>query len=125
MITSRTLAHTVLELANKPKTDKYIEAFFEYVQQNNLEGLLPQMREHLEYLLSQQEDHNVVYIRTPYNLNEKELTHIAKTIGSESAPIVQHLDETVIGGFSATYQGNIYEGSIDHFIDKLNTKLIR
>ena len=125
MITSRTLAHTVLELGKKPDAKKQFDAFMVYLKENNLIGLLPQVLRHIHHLSLQTEEQDTVHITTRYPLTEKDRTAIAKIIGAGSNPIVEHIDETVIGGFSATYQGNIYDGSLEHQVDKLSTMLTR
>lgn len=125
MITSRTLAHTVLELAKKPDAEKQFDVFLDYLKENNLMGLLPQVLRHIHRFSLQSHELNTVHVATRYSLSDKELASISKIIGAGSSPIIQHIDQTVIGGFSATYQGNIYDGSLEHQVDKLSTMLTR
>lgn len=125
MINSRTLAHTVLTLSEQENAEKNIDAFFSYLTQNNLTGLLPQMLEHVQRLQSQASEDEVLTIYARYDLNDAEVESIQKVTGAINAEVSQHVDESVIGGFSATYKGHIYDGSLSNQLVALKNVLTR
>jgi F0F1-type ATP synthase delta subunit len=58
-------------------------------------------------------------------LSEGEISDIKKLTGALEADVLVHTDESVVGGFSATYQGHIYDGSVAHQLTRLKTTLTR
>ncbi len=125
MVDSRTLARTVLELATKPDADERIKKFIEYLEKNNLRGLLPQVIAHVERITKQSAESNVLRIRSKFELSEADIQHIQTLTGAESAHIEQHIDESVIGGFSATYKGFLYDGSLDNQLTQFKNVLTK
>lgn len=125
MVDSRTLAQTVLELTTKPDSEKHIEAFINYLKTNNLQGLLPQVIDHIDRITSRKSESDVLRIRSKYELSEDDVKNIQSVTGAKNAPITQHVDETVIGGFSATYAGYMYDGSLQNQITRLKNMLIK
>ena len=123
MIDSRTLAKTALTLATRPDSDAAIKGFITYLKDHNLIGLLPQVLRHLEREIDtlSQEDTLDVYARYPLS---KTLINQLKTIaGAEEATVIEHQDPSLVGGFRATYQGHIYDGSVKTQLERLRTKL--
>lgn len=125
MVDSRTLAQTVLALTTKADSEKHIDAFINYLKMNNLQGLLPQVIDHIGYITSRQNESDVLRIRSKYELSESDVHHIQSVTGAENAPVTQHVDETVIGGFSATFAGYMYDGSLQNQVTRLKNMLIK
>lgn len=125
MVDSRTLAHTALEIATKPNNEKHVEAFMSYLKMNNLQGLLPQVIDHINRITSRQNESDTLRIRSKYELSESDVQHIQLLTGAQSAPVAQHIDETVIGGFSATFAGYMYDGSLQNQVTRLKDMLIK
>ncbi len=125
MINSRTLAHTVLKLSEQQDAENRIDAFFSYLSENNLTGLLPQMLDHVLRLQAQSSERETLHIHSRYNLNEEEISSIRKVTGAIEAEVSTHVDESVIGGFSATYNDHIYDGSLAHQLVTLKNVLTR
>jgi F0F1-type ATP synthase delta subunit len=125
MINSRTLAHTVLTLSEEKDAEIKIDVFFEYLSKNNLTGLLPQMLEHVTRLQSQSSEDDTLHIHARYELTEEEVKNIKEVTGAVGAEVSTHVDESVIGGFSATYKGHIYDGSLANQLVALKNVLTR
>jgi F0F1-type ATP synthase delta subunit len=125
MINSRTLAHTALILLEKENAEKHIDAFLAYLTENNLTGLLPQVQQHIERLSAQKAGDETLHIHSKHYLSEGEISDIKKLTGALEADVLVHTDESVVGGFSATYQGHIYDGSVAHQLTRLKTTLTR
>lgn len=125
MVDSRTLAQTVLEIATKENSEKHIEAFINYLKTNNLQGLLPQVIGHIDRITSRLNESDVLRIRSKYELSKSDVQHIQSVTGAKNAKVTQHVDETVIGGFSATYAGYMYDGSLQNQVTRLKDMLIK
>lgn len=125
MVDSRTLALTVLEIATKENSEKYIETFLEYIKTNNLQGLLSQVIDHIGRITARKNESDILHIRSKYELSESDVQHIQSVTGAENATVTQHVDETVIGGFSATYAGYMYDGSLQNQVTRLKNMLIK
>jgi len=125
MIHSRTLAQTALTLLEKPDAEKHIDAFLKYLQINNLSGILPQVIAHIERLESTTSKNETLHIYSKYELSEKEVNDIQSATGAQDAQVEQHIDDSLLGGFSATYKGHIYDGSLKSQVIRLKTMLTR
>ena len=125
MISSRTLAQTALKLTQKPDAEKHINAFLDYLKVNNLIGLLPQVIAHTKRLSAQNQSDETLHVYSKYALSSQDIKDIVSTTNATDAPVEQHLDETVMGGFSATYKGHIYDGSLQSQVTRFKTMLTR
>jgi F0F1-type ATP synthase delta subunit len=125
MVDSRTLAQTVLKLATKPDAEKSIEQFMEYLTVNNLQGILPQIIAHIERITEQSAESNTLHIRSKFELSDTDVEHIQKLTGAESASVERHVDESIIGGFCATYKGFMYDGSLHNQLTRFKTMLTK
>ncbi|MFT6361081.1 MAG: F0F1-type ATP synthase delta subunit [Candidatus Paceibacteria bacterium] len=125
MIQSRTLAQTALTLLEKPNAEKQIDAFLEYLRVNNLTGILPQVLAHIGRLQSKTSEDDTLHIYSKFELSDTEVNDIRSTTGATDASVEQHIDESILGGFSATYKGHIYDGSLKSQVIRLKTMLTR
>ncbi|MCI5050934.1 MAG: F0F1 ATP synthase subunit delta [Candidatus Pacebacteria bacterium] len=125
MVHSRTLAKVALEMVQKPNAEESIEAFLTYLKNNNLIGLLPQVLDHIDRITARQSESDVLQIRSKYELNNTDVSYIKKVTGAEDAKVTQHIDESVIGGFSASYAGYLYDGSLENQVNRLRNMLIK
>ena len=125
MTHSRTLAQTMLTLSEKQDAEKYIDAFLTYLTEKNLTGLLPQVLQHVKRLESQSSENDTLHIYSRYELTKQEIAEVAKIAQAVDAKVISHIDESVVGGFSATYNGRIYDGSLAHQITQLKSLLTR
>jgi F0F1-type ATP synthase delta subunit len=64
-----------------------------------------------------------VYTRFPLGLSE--LAEVKKITKSGDIQAKQHIDESVIGGFSAEYKGNLYDGTLGNQVTRLRSMLLR
>jgi F0F1-type ATP synthase delta subunit len=125
MVNSRTLAQTVLKMAARPYNEKHIDAFINYLKMNNLERLLPQVIGHIHCITLRQSESETLRICSKYQLSESDVQYIQSVTRAENAPLTQHIDETVIGGFSASYAGYLYDGSLQNQVTRLKDMLIK
>jgi F0F1-type ATP synthase delta subunit len=125
MVNSRTLAQTVLKMAARPYNEKLIDAFINYLKMNNLERLLPQVIGHIHCITLRQSESETLRICSKYQLSESDVQYIQSVTRAENAPLTQHIDETVIGGFSASYAGYLYDGSLQNQVTRLKDMLIK
>ena len=124
MIDSKVLAQTLVKLSQSKDAEKSILEFFKYLGKKNYLGLLPQIKKHIERLGEASSEAQTVVISTKHDLSELETKEILSLVGAESSDKVEIIqDETVVGGFSVTYQGNIYDGSLRNQITQLRKRL--
>ena len=124
MFDSKTLAHTLVKLSQTENAEKALEQFFTMLEQKNLLGLLPNIKKHIERFEESSSSHNSLIISSKHDLSEKDQSAIKKLVGAEKDAAVEVIhDETVVGGFSAVYQGHIYDGSLRNQIVQLRTQL--
>lgn len=125
MVDSKTLAQAVLKLASKPNAEKNIEKFIAYLAESNLQGLLPQVVAHIERITLRSAQSNTLHISSKFKLSDVDVKNIQTLAGAESAIVEEHVDESVIGGFSATYAGFIYDGSLENQITQFKNMLTK
>ena len=125
MVNSRTLAHTVLELQNKPQPEKHTDAFVNYLKENNLLGLLPQVIDHIDRITERRNETDTLRIESKHELSQEDVQAIRSLTGADNAPMETHINEEVIGGFSASYKGYLYDGSLEHQVSRLKDMLMR
>ncbi|MCA9352963.1 F0F1 ATP synthase subunit delta [Patescibacteria group bacterium] len=125
MINSRTLAETAVILSQKSDAPKHIQAFIEYMNKNNLNGILPQVLDHIKRLSSKTSEEETLHIYSKYDLAKKDIDRIRTATGAHDAHVEQHIDNSVIGGFNATYKGYMYDGSLETQVIRLKTMLTR
>ena len=125
MVDSRTLAQTVLKITTQPDSENNINAFINYLKSNNLEGLLPQIIDNIHRITSRLNESEILRIYSKYELSEADVQHIQLVTSAENAQVAQHVDETIIGGFSASYAGYLYDGSLQNQITRLKDMLIK
>ena len=124
MVDSKTLAQTFVKLMKTENSEKSISKFFDYLKKKNLLGLLPQVKKHIlrqEKLASAE---NTLSISSKHDLSESEIKDIVSLVGADKTVSVEVIkDEAVIGGFSAIYAGNIYDGSVRNQMTQLGKRL--
>lgn len=124
MTKSKILAEALLKLSQSKNGEKAINKFFDFIQEKNFSGFLPQIKKHIERqgCISAQEKNLI--ISTKYELSKEEIEEVKKLVGAEKDSVVEVIiDKNIIGGFSATYKGNIYDGSLRNKISQMKTAL--
>lgn len=125
MVHSRILAQSFLELAQKPHAEEGIDTLINYIVQNNLTGLLPQTLDHMHRILNRSNEINTLHIQSRFPLEPAHIAHIQDITKAHEAEVVTEIDESIIGGFSATYNGYIYDGSLENQITRLKSMLLQ
>lgn len=124
MINSKTLAQTLIKLSQGKDSEKSITTFFEYLKEKNFLVLLPQIKNHIIRATEVSSKANTLVISSKHTLSDTEINEIISLVGADKnveKDIIN--DESIVGGFSATYRGNIYDGSLRNQITQLRTRL--
>lgn len=126
MIDSKNLAHTLLKITQSNNSEKATAAFFDYLKEKNLLALLPQIKKHLLRLIESSSQEKTLVISTKHELSLAEQDEIKSLVSaSDDVRVELKKDDSVVGGFSATYDGNIYDGSLRNQVTQLRTRLTR
>lgn len=124
MTHSKVLAQTLMKISQSKDSEKLVDRFFDYLEEKNFLSLLPQIKGHLKRLLEASTQEQKLVILTKHDLSEIETKEIISLVGADKdVPIEIIKDESIIGGFSATYHGNIYDGSLKNQITQFKTIL--
>ncbi len=124
MTNSRTLAKVLIKLHRSDNSGELIEDFFDYLRRNDLISLLPQIKSHFKKHMNVLLDKKTLKIYSKYKLSELDLKEIISLVGADNNSIIEMVsDDFIIGGFSAIYNGNIYDGSLRSQITQLSTEL--
>lgn len=121
---SRTFAYSLMQLAHEHGEEKAFNMFQSYLKQKNLVGILPQVLRHLHTLEEASKEENILSIRSKYELSQKDIESIKKiTNASKETSVKTEIDPHVIGGFSASFKGYLYDGSLEHTLDQFKKAL--
>lgn len=124
MLDSKTIAQALIQISLSENADKKIEEFFNYLREKNLMALLPAVRKHVERLSKNESDFNKLVISSKHDLSDKDIKDIKKIVEVEDVKLELVKNNDVIGGFSAVYQGHIYNGTVQNQLTQLS-QLIR
>ncbi len=115
MATSEHLARVLEQLAKGDHADKKVDSFFTYLSEKNLITLLPQILKHVVLRKEQQDNFNTLRIVSRYPLSEEQLGYVKEVVGAPDEIVLEKkVDEHMLGSFTASYQGSLYDGSLDH-----------
>ena len=121
---SVTLAQTLITLSSGENADKEVEQFFIYLEKNNLNSLLPQIKKHVTRIQQQQDDFNTLVVRSRHPLSSDEIQDIKKVTGAhDTVTLTTEITEDVLGSFQAQYRGKMYDGSLQSAVTQLNNTL--
>ncbi len=125
MADSKKLAQTLIKIYQSENADKKIEKFFEFLKEKGLLVLLPQIKKHfLRYLHALKEDETLTIV-SKYPLSDSDIQNIKDMVGAPHDVVVdQKIQADALGGFSAIYKGNVYDGSLENHITQLKSRLI-
>jgi F-type H+-transporting ATPase subunit delta len=126
MITSRQLAQALLAMASDGPSDtrKLITLFVNFLKENNLQALAPNIVRHLEIEKKRAEAENRFTITSAYKLNGSAVNNILKAFKSESgAEVEKSVDESLIGGIVVKHNGVMYDASVKAQLSKLQELL--
>lgn len=128
MISSKHLAEAIYKIANDKSLSKsgVVNAVFDYVKSYKLEALLPKVINHLEDRADKESAWDTLDIESGLPIDESTITEIKKRLHTSDA---KHTDTKVnsdlIGGFVATYKGQIYDASIKNQLQLLKKSLTK
>lgn len=126
MMNSKLLAQSLMKISQKETSDESVDAFFSFLKEKNAFYLLPQIKKHLDRDIQKTLAQNKLVISSKHNLSDSEIEQICSLVGAEQNVEKEVLvDESLVGGFSAVYKGNIYDGSLRNQITQLKNQLTR
>lgn len=121
---SKKLAYILMELSQSDNAELKINSFLDYLKRKNYLTLLPQIREHILRLQNNSSTANTLVISSKHDLSQSQINEIISLVDADENTRLELIkDESIIGGFSATYQGNIYDGSLQNQITQLRARL--
>jgi len=121
---SLSLAQTLVSLSSHDDADAQIEHFFSYLEKNNLNGMLPGIKNHVQRIQQRNDDFNTLVIHSRHPLNEGDIQTIKNITGADSTTLVHtQINEDVLGSFQAQYQGKMHDGSLHGAVAQLNNSL--
>ena len=124
MLNSQTLAQTLLELSRSENADAQTKQFFVYLKEKNLHGLLPQITAQVIRLQQKADDFNTLAISSAYKLSDREIEEIITITGAPTdVRVSTEIDPSIIGSFSARFQGKMYDGSLSNALSQMNKAL--
>ena len=124
MVDSKILAQALMKISQSDNSEKSINAFFDYLKKKNFLGLLPQVKKHIKKERERLLKAKTLIISSKHDISEQEKQEIISLVGAEKDVEVKIIkDESIVGGFSATYDGNIYDGSLRNQITQLRNRL--
>ncbi len=128
MISSKNLAKALYKLSeeNNFTPEKILRSFMSYVDEYNLQPLLPKTIQYLEEFHKKKKKWNTVEIDFGYSIEDSKIvTQIKETIKANSDDDVSiSEDKELIGGFVARHKGVIYDASIKNQLQLLKKNLI-
>jgi len=125
MNTSKNIAIALLGLLDEGKSAVEVtKDFMKFVKDRKLASQLPEIVRQMEKLQAERSKENEVSIRTPYEVSKTLEKHIAEKMNApKDTGIRIEIDETLIGGFVATYKGLEYDASLKKQLAQLQASL--
>lgn len=124
MISSRLLAETIYELAQEEHNGKkLVDNLMAYLASNHLVALAPEIINHLDRMREEHERAQLLTLTSAKKVPNAMITMIAKALQAKDAPVQQHVDAALQGGFIAEYQGVVYDTSLTTQLTKLKQVL--
>lgn len=125
MISSRTLARTALRLSHQPNAEQSLDNFLSFLHTKNLSLLAPQILQYLKRIQDEQTDMESLHVYTAQELSDQEKISLQSLVGALDVPVIQHIDTSLIGGFSAFFGGYMYNGNLKHQVTQLQRTLMK
>ncbi len=113
MDASKNIAHTLLSMLEDGRTGEQVtKDFMKFVTSHKMENRLPDILRHLERLVEMKSRNEQVRIRTPFEISKNTVSGITEKMNASGKDVEVEIDETLIGGFIATYKGLEYDASL-------------
>lgn len=107
-------------VAKEPKKEKTIvKQFISYLEEKHLIGLLPSVVSHMKRKEQEQKLQESVQITVAHDIDKKLIEHLKKYVGADKdTEVVVTVDAEVEGGFVATYNNKIFDGTVQSQLSK-------
>jgi len=128
MISSKNLANAIYEISTTSKKDEgiIVSAVLDYVKKFKLEALLPKALMYLENKNKKDTEWNTLSIGSKIQINNEIVEKIKSKLNAiDTKNIKSEIKEELIGGFTATYKGVIYDASIKNQLKLLRNALTK
>lgn len=107
-------------------TQKLLENFNNFMDSNHLVPLIPNVMANIQRELHSIESKKTAKVKVSHSISEKTLKEIETFIKKENSdPVKIDIDESLIGGFQATYKGMVYDGSVKNYLKELRVNLMK
>ena len=124
---SKKFAASLFKLALKyPKQEKRLAGqLISFCQRKNLTSRLPNILKHLEQAYERFQERECLTIASRDQLGPDTMEQIKRFVqAAPAAPIAVTADPNLHGGFVATYQNKVYDGSIKRQMARLKEKMV-
>ncbi|PIR87637.1 MAG: hypothetical protein COU10_03655 [Candidatus Harrisonbacteria bacterium CG10_big_fil_rev_8_21_14_0_10_45_28] len=124
MINAKQLARALQSMAKNEKSAEHVlDRFFSFVENYNLQGLLPNVLSELERVKKEDYKESALQVQSAHVLSSHDEKNIRGITGAQDAPLDFRLEKELLGGFRAKYKGVEYEGSFSRTVNKLEKEL--
>jgi F0F1-type ATP synthase delta subunit len=124
MIASQELAKGLEKMLNDSSNhDEVFSVFVSFLEENNLLTQLPQIIRRLEHNSQIQKTFNTFVIESPFKLGNEVIATIKESADAKDAEHSLVENKELLGGFRATYQGRVVDGSLKHNLQVLKKQL--
>jgi F0F1-type ATP synthase delta subunit len=126
-ISSKKIANALISsIRGGSNIEDLSKSFKNFMEINHLSPLLPSVLKNLERELSEIQNKKTAIIKTSHSVKEASIKSIEEFIKKENNdPVRLEVDESLIGGFQATYKGTIYDGSVKNYLKDLRVNLMK
>ncbi len=128
MISSKNLANAIYEISKTSKKDEevIVLAILDYVKKYKLEALLPKAISYLENKSQKDSTWDTLSVESKIHIDNEIIEKIKIKLNATKAQKVKNeIKEELIGGFTATYKGVIYDASIKNQLKLLRNVLTK
>ena len=126
MLRSRDIARTLVDevLARPEKEAEILETLSRFLASKNLLGIAPQITEAIEKERLSRQKNDALIIQSAGELSSVQLGKVREFVGAnKDVEIKVSVDETLVSGFVARYQGKRYDATGKEYLYTLETTL--
>lgn len=125
MISSKQLAEAIYKLSKEGiSADKITEFLFPYLRKYNMTSILPKIIQRLDNFEKKERLFNTLEIKSGLPIDSDITKEIGQILGAEeNSPVEKKTDPELLGGFTATYKGFLYDASLRNQLNLLKAKL--
>ncbi len=124
MIRSKELAKSIYEISKKEKLPaSFFEALISELENRGLSYLLPSLEKRLRFYVDRDKNLSKLKVSFAKEPSKSSIENVQKFVGVTKDEVETDIDEGLLGGFIAEYDGKIYDGSLKRWIANLKKEL--